>query len=154
MLLARADWDKIEGNSMPVTETGCLIYLGGGSRYGDMWTSRKRVERVHRISYEYHHGTIRSGEVVRHKCDTPYCVNPHHLIVGSQRDNVMDTKVRGRMRGLFKPTIPDSVKEEMREQRRKGERVIDIARTFGMDRGYTSRIVKGCQPKGCKKCHS
>jgi len=42
-------------------------------------------------------------DVVMHACDTPRCVRPEHLSVGTQRDNIQDAKAKGRMNtdGLF-----------------------------------------------------
>ena len=37
-----------------------------------------------------------AGQVVRHKCDNPRCINPNHLELGTQLDNVQDSVVRGR----------------------------------------------------------
>ena len=52
--------------------------------------------RAHRFSYQVFHGKIPDGLVVRHKCDTPLCVNPYHLQTGTVADNVMDRVIRGR----------------------------------------------------------
>lgn len=53
--------------------------------------------RAHRFSYLIHKGNIPDGQVVRHTCDVQHCVNPDHLILGSQRENVLDAKERGRL---------------------------------------------------------
>lgn len=46
--------------------------------------------RAHRVSYAYYNGSIAEGELVRHTCDTPSCINPKHLIAGSHLDNMKD----------------------------------------------------------------
>ena len=67
------------------------IRLGGGSR------QRTIHIRAHRFSYELHHGPIPAGLDVCHSCDNPTCVNPHHLFVGTARDNVLDAIRNNRM---------------------------------------------------------
>ena len=53
-------------------------------------------EYTHRYSWVAVHGEIENKQVVRHKCDNPPCVNPDHLEIGTQRDNVLDRERRGR----------------------------------------------------------
>ena len=55
------------------------------------------VYKAHRVSYEMANGAIPDGLIVRHKCDNPNCVNPKHLEVGTQKDNMLDASRRGRL---------------------------------------------------------
>lgn len=60
---------------------------------------------AHKASYLAHVGDVPPGLVVMHVCDTPLCINPHHLRLGSQLENVHDMvdKGRWRARGKSKP---------------------------------------------------
>ena len=58
---------------------------------------KEKYRRAHRVCAEAKYGNI-DNVVVRHKCDNPICVNPNHLEVGTQKDNVQDMVSRGRAR--------------------------------------------------------
>jgi LSD1 subclass zinc finger protein len=82
-----------------VSEGQCWLYSGSvdGGGYGTVSTRRGQAPaKAHRISYQHHHGEIPSGMKVCHRCDTPACVNPAHLFLGTQQDNVRDCFAKGR----------------------------------------------------------
>ncbi len=58
--------------------------------------SDSRQIMAHRASWILHRGQIPDGLRVLHHCDTPPCVNPDHLYVGTQKDNEVDRSRRGR----------------------------------------------------------
>lgn len=58
-----------------------------------------RMQRLHRIAYcEANCIDIEDikGQVIRHTCDNPRCINPEHLVVGTQMDNIHDRQKRNR----------------------------------------------------------
>lgn len=57
--------------------------------------SRKYIY-AHRFSYQYHVGEIPEGISVLHKCDNPSCVNPKHLFLGTQLENMKDMRKKNR----------------------------------------------------------
>jgi len=69
-------------------------------QYGRFGANGKRY-KAHRVSYMIVHGPIPHKHVVRHKCDDPLCVNPHHLETGTQYKNDMDRTIRGRSRNGY-----------------------------------------------------
>ena len=80
--------------------SGCWLWTGGVtvSGYGNFYhPRRKRLFLAHRAAYEYHHGIVlQKGEIIRHKCDNPLCVNPGHLLRGDHKSNIADMMERGR----------------------------------------------------------
>lgn len=75
----------------------CWIWTGtrASTGYGVLVDNKKRIF-AHRFSYELAKGPIPAGLVIRHTCDNPPCVNPAHLLTGTQADNARDMAERGR----------------------------------------------------------
>lgn len=81
------------------SESGCWLWMASCNQdgYGKFSINRKELG-AHRASWQLMRGPIPSGELVLHHCDVPRCVNPEHLYLGSQADNMRDRLTRGRLR--------------------------------------------------------
>lgn len=92
----------------PVTESGCWIWMGAlnpVSGYGCL-TAENKVQTAHRRSWKIHRGPIPAGQNVCHHCDIRCCVNPDHLYLGTQRENLRDMVKRGRGRKVLGEARP------------------------------------------------
>ena len=80
-------WAKVKKTN------SCWLWMGGRDIEG---YGRFSHGQAHRVAWELSRGPISTGLVVCHHCDTPACVNPDHLFVGTQRDNRLDCVRKGR----------------------------------------------------------
>lgn len=79
-------------------EEDCWIWIKkiGNSGYGEIGSDGKS-KLVHRVSYGIFKGEIPKGKHVCHSCDNKKCVNPDHLWIGTQKENIQDAKNKGRL---------------------------------------------------------
>ena len=88
-------WDKVKKTDTCWLWTASLRNKGYGA-FGYTLDGNTVQDRAHRYSYRLHIGTIPPGMFVLHHCDTPACVNPDHLFLGTNQDNVTDMMRKGR----------------------------------------------------------
>jgi hypothetical protein len=82
---------------------GCWIFAAGVDRFGYgrlFW--KGKTHRAHRVAYTVARGELPSGVEVCHTCDTPRCVRPDHLFLGTRRENANDMGRKGRARNQNK----------------------------------------------------
>jgi len=84
-------WEKVDKSEK------CWNWTAGatGKGYGAFRVNGK-MRGSHQVSYEFAYGSIPAGLFVCHHCDNPLCVNPSHLFLGTNQDNVNDRDRKGR----------------------------------------------------------
>jgi len=80
--------DRIMSRVIQIPESGCWIWEGATFYgYGQV-TINNKTRRVHRLMYEIEHGPIPPGLVCDHLCRVRCCVNPHHIELVTDRENL------------------------------------------------------------------
>nr|WP_308317751.1 HNH endonuclease [Serratia marcescens] len=124
----------------------CIEWKGYRTRDG---YGRQRIgEKLylsHRVSYCKYHGLELheiDGLLVRHTCDNPPCINPEHLEIGTQFDNMRDMKSRGRNVPRSKITPQQVLEIRCRHDRKSTENNSHaLAKEFGVSKVQINRII-------------
>lgn len=121
----------------------CWLWTGGTNfapfDYGHFKVGGATV-RAHRFSYELHKGPIPEGMSVCHTCDTPRCVNPDHLWLGTPGENTADMDAKGRRKFANAKLSPAQVRKLRSLHASKGMTYEALGRLFGI-RGATARMI-------------
>ena len=133
----------------------CWLWTGAISAgYGVLRRGRKAQNILaHRFMWELQYGMIPKGCIICHRCDIPKCVNPRHLFIGTQRDNIQDAIKKGRVvpwgkhfgqakgekHGRAKLALADV--QELRHLRQEGMNYRQLGQRFGITGTQACRIV-------------
>lgn len=124
----------------------CWLWTGGRTGEGYGTFSKGRTNQLaHRYAYEAAHGCAPVALVVRHRCDTPLCVRPDHLVAGTQAENIQDAKVKGRRAdGVRHPMarLTDMRVRSLRDRAAHGEDVSLLAKEFAISKGHAYGIIR------------
>lgn len=136
-------------------ESKCILWTKACNEkgYGVTWKYGK-IYKAHRAAYEKHHSIkLTSTQYVLHTCDTPSCVNPEHLYIGTQKDNMQDRKERT---GFHQTQGSKHPSHKLKEKDiyyilNSHCRNKDLAKYFSVDPSLISRIRSGKKWKHISK---
>ena len=125
------------------SEEGCWLWQGGLSNkgYGQLSLPGKGNGTIlaHRLSYELAYGMILPTVFCLHRCDTPACVNPAHLYLGTQSDNGRDVSERKRT-GYHRHPESYPVGEKVWSSRLTEDQIREIRRLHDIEKWSQGRI--------------
>lgn len=134
--------DDFHDRYIPEPNTGCWLWTGpNASRYGFFPYAGEKY--AHRVSYMLENGPIPDGMQVCHSCDMPFCVNPDHLWLGTQKDNMIDMHSKGRHG--FGPNGEAArhsklIESDVRAIRSTQDPAPKLAKEYGVTRGTINKI--------------
>lgn len=113
-----------------------------------------KTRGAHRVAYCLARGItidMIQGSVIRHTCDNPRCINPRHLLIGTQQDNIQDMVSRGRQRGAVGASnsmakLTDNQVAEVRRmyvRNSKTHGTVALSKLYGVSQTGISSIVRG-----------
>lgn len=127
-----------------ISESGCWITTSKpvmNSGYAQFSIGKHGKDTAHRLSYKLFKGEIPKGKNVCHSCDTKLCVNPDHLWLGSQKENLADMKNKNRQRKSENFNIFDI--HTIKDMAASGYLHKNIAKKFNVSRPLITMIISG-----------
>ena len=137
---------RFEQKYIASSGSGCWMWIGAidSKGYGRFFLGGIN-RRAHRVSWEVHRGEIPVGLSVIHRCDSPSCVNPEHLILATHKENMRDMAEKKRSRHPDQKGEKHSqaklTEADVRKIRKDDRTAREIARALGVSEA-TICIVK------------
>jgi HNH endonuclease len=143
--------ERFEEKFIPEPNSGCWIWTASINRLGYGTVAHKgKIWKAHRVSWDLYTGVIPEGMSVLHKCDNRLCVNPDHLFLGDQTDNMRDMVAKGRgktpsLRGEKNPMskLTAASVSEIRLRVKSGATQKSLCPVYGVAPMTISRVVRG-----------
>ncbi len=147
-------WPKVDKTSSDIFYEGtrCWVWIAGTSTKGGPKRSvlygafrfDDRMCSAHVVSYILKNGPIRNVLKVCHHCDIPLCVNPKHLFLGTQKENMRDCVNKGRLSDMSGENNPFSIltKANVIAIRNDPRRNIEIAPDYNIDNSTVGKIKR------------
>lgn len=137
-------WSRVD---ITPQESGCTPWTGARRPDGyGTFSVRGRTMVAHRVAYALAFGSVGAGELLLHSCDNRGCVNPLHLRVGTQRENMRDRELRGRRKRPAgelngNASLDNATAEELRALAQSGIYTdVLVGEMFGVSRHVVRRI--------------
>lgn len=126
----------------------CWVWSGAKARGYGKFRSGPRIYQAHVASWNIHIGPVPDGHVVMHNCpggDRRDCVNPAHLMLGTQQMNMKDMVAKGRStKGKPKAgKLTDDIVRSIRQQRQANVPYVILRELYHVSDQTIWRIAKG-----------
>lgn len=127
-------------------ENGCWFWQGLVNKegYGEI-KFRGKQWRAHRLSYTIFNGEITKGMCVCHKCDTPGCVNPKCLFLGTNAMNSQDMVNKNRQvkgHSVWNAKLTEEIVKIIKEKLKTENNCAKLAKEFKVHRNTILCIKK------------